>query len=471
MPYFNSVPSTTTATAQKSGGPTLVVAASNAKNPSRADYVCTGTNDQTTINAALAALPVNNAGQKGGKVLLTEGDYSLGGTINVASFQSLHGTGWGTRMRLVNGANCWAVTLIPDPTGSNNAQGIEISSFTIDGNSGGQNGGLAAGAAASGGIIMPGANRCVVHHVFMVSCYTAGIDLPVNTGTGAHPWENEIHSCLVTLGQNSPDAANSGFGFNLHDAEENSIHSNYLEFNGKAHIIDNVVGNNSITNNAFVNGQVGIQTGGSRGRIANNVFDSLSGHNIRVTGNNNDVHDNAMFLIGTGAAANSACGVTLNYGASGNNIHHNTIISHGTNGQTKWFIDDNDDYGNNTVNNMIYDNSLHQQGTLGSGYINATQATTILKGNRVVNDNLGSALLMRDMASGVASVAVAAASVVVTHGMGMTPRRISLTPTTDPQQRYWADTITNTAFTIRLAAAAVTTAPSFAWRATFSDDV
>jgi len=466
----NTVPSTATATAQKAGGPTLVVAASNAKYPSRADYVCTGTNDQTTINAALAALPVNNAGQKGGRVLLTEGDYSLGGTINVASFQSLHGTGWGTRMRLVNGANCWAVTFIPDATGSNNAQGIEVGSFTVDGNSGGQNGGLANGTA-SGGITMPGANRCVVDHVFFVSCYTAGIDLPVNPGTGAHPWENEIHSCLVTLGQNSPDAANSGFGFNLHDAEENSIHSNYFEFNGKAHIIDNVVGNNSITNNAFVNGNVGIQTGGSRGRIANNVFDSLSGHNIRCTGNSNDIHDNAMFLIGAGAAANAASGITLNWGATGNDIHDNTIISHSTNGQTRWFIDDNADWGNNTVNNMIHDNILHQAGTMGSGWINATQPTTILRGNRVLNDNAGGAVLMRDTASQVATVPVGATSVVVTHGMGMTPKRIGLTPTTDPQQRYWADTITATTFTIRLAAAAATSAPSFVWRATYSDDV
>jgi hypothetical protein len=57
---------------------TFVIAASNASEKSKqgADYVCTGENDQNTINLALGALPAG-----GGKIQLTEGDFNFHNTV------------------------------------------------------------------------------------------------------------------------------------------------------------------------------------------------------------------------------------------------------------------------------------------------------------------------------------------------------------------------------------------------------
>jgi hypothetical protein len=52
---------------------TLVVAAQNSKQPSRADYRCTGNADQNTLRQALLALPA----EQGGIVQLLEGLYRL----------------------------------------------------------------------------------------------------------------------------------------------------------------------------------------------------------------------------------------------------------------------------------------------------------------------------------------------------------------------------------------------------------
>lgn len=60
------------------GAPTLVVAASNATQSSKdkADFVCTGTDDQDTINQAVAAMP------EGGRLLLTEGTFDISAFID-----------------------------------------------------------------------------------------------------------------------------------------------------------------------------------------------------------------------------------------------------------------------------------------------------------------------------------------------------------------------------------------------------
>lgn len=76
---------------------TIVVAASNSVAPGAvdADFVCTGTDDQITINAAIAA-----AGDRG-HVLLLEGLYDITDSIDVAGNNDLwiSGQGMGTHIR------------------------------------------------------------------------------------------------------------------------------------------------------------------------------------------------------------------------------------------------------------------------------------------------------------------------------------------------------------------------------------
>lgn len=68
----------------------LIVASStaNVRARSRADYICDGTDDDVQIQAALDALPDN-----GGTVILSEGTFSTGATINMTVAQRLIGQG------------------------------------------------------------------------------------------------------------------------------------------------------------------------------------------------------------------------------------------------------------------------------------------------------------------------------------------------------------------------------------------
>ena len=71
---------------------TLVVAASDSKDSSRADYHCDGTADEVEINAALNVLPT-----AGGSVQLLEGTYTIAAQIIIsANTISLIGSGSGT---------------------------------------------------------------------------------------------------------------------------------------------------------------------------------------------------------------------------------------------------------------------------------------------------------------------------------------------------------------------------------------
>lgn len=70
---------------------TLVVAASDSLDITRADYVCTGTNDDVTINTAIDALPAG-----GGKVVLLEGTYNCAGVMKLTDNLTLEGMGEST---------------------------------------------------------------------------------------------------------------------------------------------------------------------------------------------------------------------------------------------------------------------------------------------------------------------------------------------------------------------------------------
>ncbi|MBW2638459.1 MAG: right-handed parallel beta-helix repeat-containing protein [Deltaproteobacteria bacterium] len=74
--------------------PTLLVAASDAtaKVKQYADYVCTGSNDDVTIEEAINSLPAS-----GGRVVLSEGNFVLSSSIDISkSSVSLEGSGAGT---------------------------------------------------------------------------------------------------------------------------------------------------------------------------------------------------------------------------------------------------------------------------------------------------------------------------------------------------------------------------------------
>jgi hypothetical protein len=65
----------------------------------------------------------------------------------------------------------------------------------------------------------------------------------------------------------------------------------------------------------------------------------------------------------------------------------------------------------------------------------------------------------------LASIGVGNTSVVVNHGLAATPQEVFITPTVDPQFRWWVSTLTATQFTINLSTAAAGSAVTFRWRA------
>jgi parallel beta-helix repeat protein len=115
--------------AAATSGVTLVVAASDTSDKSSAGFVCDGVDDQKEINAALASLP--DGANSSGTVVLLEGTYTLSDSIVIDKDGArLVGQGWGTVLRLANGANSTMVLVGPDA----NRQFVEIAELRLFGN-------------------------------------------------------------------------------------------------------------------------------------------------------------------------------------------------------------------------------------------------------------------------------------------------------------------------------------------------
>ena len=121
----NSTPASAATTT--AAGYCLVVAAENAttKVKNGADYVCTGTNDQTVINEAIAALPA-----AGGTILLSAGTFSISAPIGIASSNvSLEGTGVSTELSVPAGTN---ISYVISVTGTGTVE-VKLRRFCIQG--------------------------------------------------------------------------------------------------------------------------------------------------------------------------------------------------------------------------------------------------------------------------------------------------------------------------------------------------
>ena len=104
-------------------GMTLIVAASDSNDTTRADYICTGSTDDVTINQALNALP-----SVGGTVILLEGTYNINASITIPNDDiSLIGNGRATK--IVTTQDISMIT-------ASNVKGVEISDLYLDGRTG-----------------------------------------------------------------------------------------------------------------------------------------------------------------------------------------------------------------------------------------------------------------------------------------------------------------------------------------------
>ena len=116
---------------------TVVVAASDSLHPGDADFVCTGTNDEVTINAALNAVAeITFRNNLVGKVLLMEGIYNTGNSIifpsDPAKFNqsfTLEGMGLNVTQIYANGF----YDVITTQTPANRFGSIEVREMYIQG--------------------------------------------------------------------------------------------------------------------------------------------------------------------------------------------------------------------------------------------------------------------------------------------------------------------------------------------------
>lgn len=298
------------------------------------------TDDTRAIRNALTAAAA------GGTVYVPAGTY-LTSPLVIRSGVTLFGDGWKSKLKLQSGADDYLITLAESRGAT--CEGSTIRDLHLDCNGGSQR--------AGGGINLAYSSRCVLHHLQVTTPYHAGVMNTAKIGEpGSWPWENTITSCLFSLGKNSADATNGGYALDLQDAEECYIAGNSFEFNGRAHILENVVGNNAIVGNTFVEGEIGIFSNGSRGRWTNNVFDTVHGHNVRVVGNYNTISDNSFFQPGAVVTAGSSSCIVLDWRATGNSILGNKFYAHSTPGQTRSFILE---MFSNTSKNLVAHNQFN----------------------------------------------------------------------------------------------------------------
>ncbi|MFC1658224.1 NosD domain-containing protein [Candidatus Omnitrophota bacterium] len=268
-------------------GPTLIVAADDSNDKTKADYVCDGTSDEEQIEDAIQGLETT-----GGTVLLLDGTYNISTTINVADSSgnalsniSLVGSGRGTILFLTNSADCTVVQA--GDGGTTTVTGVTIANLQVDGNK--------ANNTSGNGIVF----NQDVHQSRIQNTWVHDFD---NTGillSGASGEENTYN-----LIQGNDVRTSSDSGILLTRSSYNIISGNICQGN-----IDNGI---MVTTNSYYN------------TVENNVCRNTTGEGIQMYGT---ASRNA--IIGNVSADNSSIGIKFNYSSSynivfGNKVHNNT---------------------------------------------------------------------------------------------------------------------------------------------------
>lgn len=331
---------------------TYTVAASDSNyTNSGADYICNGTSDQDTINAA-----INNLPSGGGTITLTEGTFVIDGPVNLISNMILQGQGKNTIIKLQNNSsNAYMIY-------GNEISGSQIRDLVIDGNK------TNISVIEIDGILINNCNDITLY--------------------GVHVREARRHGIVI-------DGASSQISIS-----KSNIHNNFWRgISGT--MINSLISDNMINNNID-----GIHVYDSRGMTVSNntVFENTLGVGIRMTYssngsiNNNVSHDNGEDgiiivqssnnnIIGNNCYANGASSAQVfdvaqimvqGFPSEYNAIQHNICRVGDNQYKAKYGIRIND---NECRYTLISSNDCYQSGTT-AGVSNAGTNTNFGAGNR-----------------------------------------------------------------------------------------
>lgn len=326
--YDSSTGTWKPATASGGGGvrpATVVVAPFNAKADSlaQADYVLTGTGDETILNTALADVEWDGvSGYAGGTVLLLEGDVSVSGPVNVPLGGTLQGTGWSTYITCASGfvgaaviavdSNATVKDLVVFTEDTTAAYGVSVTGGAVTLSNVTVGGGFARAVSITGsarvqfctlrvnndrpafGVYMDGAVNCMVTGCFFNSC-----DVGVRVGGSSH-------DVLV---------ANNRFSICYKEAI-------LVESSNFTVIQGNLIANpGRLTANTYD----GIRlNGGTRANVQGNVVSGSSAprprYGIRVDSGTTNAYVSNNDLLGAGQTASFSDAGTTTQTAAGNRL-------------------------------------------------------------------------------------------------------------------------------------------------------
>ncbi len=257
---------------------TLIIAAHDAMPSSKqmADVVCSGTDDQTAINAVLGSLSA------GGRVLLSEGTFTLSGSIVLPSYTVLEGQGEATLIKLKNQASTGFALITNQHAASGKDYGITISNLRIDGNRANQspNGWKEA-------VILKNAFRSEVTNIFVTGAYGEGITFEnggfnrIDSCHAEHCFSTGITIKLSYFSAVSNCCAyrNGEYGIRNNSSSGGKVVNNIVAGNHYEGIYATGVDLEVTGNRAFLNAQIGSNSYGNikvtgRGLVAFNIVRS-----------------------------------------------------------------------------------------------------------------------------------------------------------------------------------------------------
>jgi parallel beta-helix repeat protein len=317
---------------------TVIVAAHDSIDKSRADYVCDGIDDQETINSAISAIS-----STGGTVLLLEGTYILTDSINLASNIALVGQGRGTVLKLAPNLQGDFVAIL-----GSEVSGVAVRNLKID------------GASAEPNAFLWGVYLYKVTNSEVSDCWMEGGDMWAIVGVALDTCNNNIIKGNIFC--------KNAYGVDLYSSKYNTIADNVF-WGGGYSVLLWVSESNTVTGNACQDCMDAIHLYHSNNNtVVGNVFWDCDICVNSYTSENNAIVGNVCLGDGYGFI----------FRGSSNNIFATNTIQRTHDGIR---IDDNSN--NNTIaNNMLRGNIL------GIG-ISRSSNHNIVIGNSLLNNGDG----------------------------------------------------------------------------------